>query len=101
MSPLTSQTSDPAAPPETAPAKWSWTGKQVAMLPDPAQGTLRRGHRPDPSSPQTISLAGYALPSLAGYRTLFAIRAGSAVLAAVLAAVIVHSSAIADAAIPE
>jgi cyanate permease len=48
---------------------------------------------------QTISLAGHALPSLAGYRTLFAICAGSAVLAAVLAAVIPRSSATADAAL--
>ena len=50
---------------------------------------------------QTINLAGHALPSLAGYRTLFAICAGAAVLAAILAAVIPHSSATADAAIPE
>jgi MFS family permease len=34
---------------------------------------------------QTITLAGFALPSLAAYRTLFAICAGAAVLGAALA----------------
>jgi MFS family permease len=50
---------------------------------------------------QTVSLAGHALPSLAGYRVLFAICAGSAILAAVLAAVIPRSSSTADAVLPE
>jgi len=50
---------------------------------------------------QTISLAGHALPSLTGYRTLFAICAGSAVMAAVLAAVIPHSSTTSDAALTD
>jgi MFS family permease len=50
---------------------------------------------------QTILLAGHALPSLTAYRTLFAICATSAVLAAVLAAVIPRSSATADAALPQ
>jgi MFS family permease len=50
---------------------------------------------------QTISLAGHALPSLNGYRILFAICAGAAVLAAVLAAVIPRSSTTADAALTD
>ncbi|MEU7867306.1 MFS transporter [Dactylosporangium sp. NPDC049140] len=50
---------------------------------------------------QTISLAGHALPSLAGYRTLFAICAGAAVLAALLAVFIPKHTATTDAALPE
>ncbi|GAA4733081.1 MFS transporter [Phytohabitans rumicis] len=40
---------------------------------------------------QTITIAGYALPSLAAYRTLFALCAGAAVLAAALALFIPRS----------
>ncbi|WP_432969162.1 MFS transporter [Dactylosporangium sp. CA-233914] len=50
---------------------------------------------------QTISLAGHELPSLAGYRTLFAICAGAAVVAAALAVFIPRHAATADAALPE
>ncbi|MFG2041773.1 hypothetical protein [Dactylosporangium sp. NPDC048998] len=50
---------------------------------------------------QTISLAGHALPSLAGYRTLFAICAGAAVAAALLALFIPRHAATSDAALPE
>ncbi|WP_426503565.1 MFS transporter [Dactylosporangium sp. McL0621] len=50
---------------------------------------------------QTISLAGHALPSLAGYRTLFAICAGAAVVAALLAVFIPKHTATTDAALPE
>ncbi|GAA2557844.1 MFS transporter [Winogradskya consettensis] len=50
---------------------------------------------------QTIALAGHALPSLTAYRTLFAICAGAAVLAAALATVIPRSSTTADAALTD
>ncbi|GAA4245168.1 MFS transporter [Dactylosporangium darangshiense] len=50
---------------------------------------------------QTILLAGHALPSLAGYRTLFAICAGAAVLAALLALFIPRHASTSDAALPE
>jgi MFS family permease len=50
---------------------------------------------------QTISLAGHELPSLTGYRVLFAICAGSAVLAAALAVFIPRHAAATDAALPE
>jgi MFS family permease len=50
---------------------------------------------------KTMSLAGHALPSLGAYQLLFAICAGSAVLAALLAVVIPRHSATADAALPD
>ncbi|WP_433043667.1 MFS transporter [Dactylosporangium sp. CS-033363] len=50
---------------------------------------------------QTISLAGHELPSLGGYRILFAICAGAAVGAAVLAVFIPRHASTADAALPE
>lgn len=49
----------------------------------------------------TIKLGAYELPSLHAYRVLFAICAGAAVLAALLALVIPRSSATVDAALPE
>ncbi|MFI5909887.1 MFS transporter [Dactylosporangium sp. NPDC051541] len=49
----------------------------------------------------TISLAGHELPSLTGYRTLFAICAGAAVLAALLAVFIPRHAQSTDAAFPE
>jgi hypothetical protein len=48
-----------------------------------------------------ISLAGFALPSLGAYRLLFAICAGSAVIAAVLAFVTPRASTTADAALQD
>jgi MFS family permease len=50
---------------------------------------------------QTISLAGFALPSLSAYRVLFAICAGAAVVAAVLAFVTPRASTTADAALQD
>ncbi|WP_432824543.1 MFS transporter [Dactylosporangium sp. CA-092794] len=50
---------------------------------------------------QTITLAGHALPSLAGYRTLFVICAAAAVAAAALALFIPRHAATSDAALPE
>jgi MFS family permease len=50
---------------------------------------------------QTISLAGFALPSLSAYRVLFAICAGAAVVAAVLAFITPPSSTTADAALQD
>ncbi|MEV8514617.1 MFS transporter [Dactylosporangium sp. NPDC051484] len=50
---------------------------------------------------QTISLAGHVLPSLAGYRTLFAICAAAAVAAALLALFIPRHAATPDAALPQ
>ncbi|GAA3453266.1 MFS transporter [Dactylosporangium matsuzakiense] len=49
----------------------------------------------------TITLAGHALPSLTGYRTLFAICAGAAVLAALLAVFIPAHAQDAEAALPD
>ncbi|GAA2371573.1 MFS transporter [Dactylosporangium salmoneum] len=49
----------------------------------------------------TIDLAGHALPSLSGYRTLFAICAGAAVAAALLALLIPRHAPTTDAALPE
>jgi MFS family permease len=49
----------------------------------------------------TISLAGFALPSLSAYRVLFAICSGAAVVAAVLAFVTPRASTTADAALQD
>ena len=46
-------------------------------------------------------LGGHELPSLGGYRTLFAICAGSAVLGAILALCVPARAHNADAAIPD
>jgi MFS family permease len=50
---------------------------------------------------KTMDLGGHALPSLGGYQLLFAICAGSAVLAALLAAVIPSHAGSTDAAMPQ
>ncbi|WP_033338218.1 MFS transporter [Catenuloplanes japonicus] len=49
----------------------------------------------------TMDLGGHALPSLGAYRLLFAICAGSAITAALLALLIPKHAHLADAAIPE
>ncbi|GAA2609243.1 MFS transporter [Paractinoplanes durhamensis] len=50
---------------------------------------------------KTMDLGGHALPSLGAYQLLFALCAGAAILAALLAAIIPTHSATADAALPE